>query len=201
MLMSVGLPQTHTIVINGFINSGGKKMSKSLGNVISPFDVVSEYGTDALRYYVAREISTFEDGDMTMEKFKDAYNANLANGLGNLVSRVMKMAEDNLDAPVHIHGHADETFFEFLNNFEIGKACDYIWLQIGLLDQHIQETAPFKVVKTDKEMGKKIIEDLVGKLYAIAEMLESVLPDTSTKIKDLITRNKSPEAPLFLRKD
>jgi len=92
MLASAGLPQSHTIVIDGFINSGGQKMSKSLGNVISPFDIVNEYGTDALRYYVARELSTFEDSDVTMEKFKESYNANLANGIGNLTSRIMKMA-------------------------------------------------------------------------------------------------------------
>jgi methionyl-tRNA synthetase len=97
MLLSAGLPPTSTIVINGFINSGGQKMSKSLGNVISPYDVVNEYGTDALRYYVCRELSAFEDSDMTMEKFKESYNANLANGLGNLVSRIMKMAQDNIE--------------------------------------------------------------------------------------------------------
>ena len=180
---------------------GGTKMSKSIGNVINPKDIISEYGTDALRYYLAREVSTFEDGDFTMEKFKDAYNANLANGLGNLVSRVMKMAQDNLDAPVHVHDHPDQMYFDFLNNFEIGKACDYVWLQIGLLDQHIQETQPFKVIKTDKELGKKMISDVVAKLYSIASLLEPILPETSEKIKKLIAENKSPEKPLFLRKD
>ena len=201
MLMSVGLPQTHAAVINGFIHSDGKKMAKSLGNVVAPQTLISEYGTDALRYYLAREVSTFEDGDFTMEKFKDAYNANLANGLGNLVSRVMKMAQDNLDAPVHVHDHPDQMYFDFLNNFEIGKACDYVWLQIGLLDQHIQETQPFKVIKTDKELGKKMISDVVAKLYSIASLLEPILPETSEKIKKLIAENKSPEKPLFLRKD
>jgi methionyl-tRNA synthetase len=80
-------------MIHGFINSGGQKMSKSLGNVINPVTIVDEYGADALRYYLARHINPFEDSDFTMEKFKEAYNAGLANGLGNLVSRVMKMAE------------------------------------------------------------------------------------------------------------
>ena len=203
MLMSAGLPNSRTIVVDGFINSGGKKMSKSLGNVIAPHDVVAEYGADSLRYYVARELSIFEDSDMTMEKFKDAYNANLANGLGNLVSRVMKMAEDNLDAPVHIHdSDADSSvFFEFLNTFEINKAADFVWLQIGLLDQHIQETTPFKVVKVDKKSGGEMISGLVVKLYGIAKMLEPILPETSEKIKELILKNKSPEVPLFLRKD
>ena len=99
MLMSVGLPQSNTIVIDGFITNEGQKMSKSLGNATNPKDLVAEYGIDALRYYVARELSTFEDSDVSLEKFKKAYNANLANGLGNLVSRVMKMAEGNLEKP------------------------------------------------------------------------------------------------------
>ena len=92
MLMSAGLPTTDTIVYHGFITGeGGIRMSKSLGNVINPSEVVKEYGTDALRYFLLREISSFEDSPFTMERFKEAYNSGLANGLGNLVSRVMNM--------------------------------------------------------------------------------------------------------------
>lgn len=203
MLLSAGLPLPKSILVHGLITSGGHKMSKSLGNVIDPVDLISEYGKEAVRYYLAREISPFEDGDLTEEKFKEAYNANLANGLGNLVSRVMKMAEDNLDTPVHIHDSDTDMsqYFEFLNTFEIGKAADYVWLQIGLLDQHIAETAPFKVVKVDKKAGQEIITGLVLKLHGIAQMLAPILPETSEKIKKLIAENKAPETPLFLRKD
>ena len=170
MLMSVGLPQTHTIVIDGFITTAYKKMSKSSGNIISPFDIVKKYGTDTLRYYMAREVSMFEDSDVTMEKIRDTYNANLANGLGNLVSRIMKMAEDNLEKPVTISESEDtrlpsseaegnggqvSKYFAFLENFEIGKAADYIWSEIGVMDLYIQENEPFKMVKTDKKAGQK----------------------------------------------
>ncbi len=202
MLMSVSLPPTHTIVIDGFIQSEGKKMSKSLGNVINPLDVVNEYGTDALRYYVARELSTFEDSDMTMEKFREAYNANLANGLGNLVSRIMKMAQDNLDSPVIIFEWEDmSSYFKFFEDFEIGKACDFVWTEIGEMDKFIQSNEPFKVVKKDLEAGKKMISDLVIRLYSVARMLNPILPETSAKIKALIKENKTPEKPLFVRKD
>lgn len=202
MLLAAGLKQSHNIVINGFITSGGQKMSKSLGNVIDPNAVVSEYGKDALRYYVAREISLFEDSDVTLDKIKESYNANLANGLGNLVSRIMKMASDNLDAPVSVPEFEDMTeYFNLLNDFQINKAADYVWVKIGEMDLFIQNNQPFKVVKTDKEAGKKMIEDLVVKLYSIAEMLSPILPETSEKIKELIKANKSPEKPLFLRKD
>lgn len=204
MLMAADLPPSHTIVVNGFITSGGQKMSKSLGNVISPVDIVREYGTDAFRYFVARELQPFEDSDFTLERFKEAYNANLANGLGNLVSRVMKMASDNLEGPVDISLMKTLSFPEysdFLNKFELNKAIDLIWQQISALDLLIQTELPFKLVKTDPEKGKKVISDLVLHLFKVATMLESVLPETSKEIQRLIKENKSPEKPLFARKD
>ncbi len=98
MLMAANLPPTNTVVVDGFITGeAGVKMAKSLGNVVSPIELVNEYGTDALRYFLAREVSSFEDSPFTIERFKTAYNSGLANGLGNLVSRVMKMASDHLN--------------------------------------------------------------------------------------------------------
>lgn len=201
MLMSVGLPPSKQIIIDGFITSGNQKMSKSLGNVVSPVEVVERYSTDALRYLVAREFSTFEDSDFTWERFKEAYNANLANGLGNLVSRIMKMAETNLETcPELVDKELPSEFKEALENYEIGKATDVIWQKIGELDSQIQKTEPFKLIKTDKEAGIRIIEELIVSLYDVAKMLEPILPDTSAKIQEAIKASKMP-APLFLRKD
>ncbi len=202
MLLSAGLPLPKSILVHGLITSGGVKMSKSLGNVVDPLGLISEYGADSVRYYLAREISTFDDGDLTPEKFKEAYNANLANGLGNLVSRIMKMAEDNLDGPVLIPEWEDMSeYFDLLNKFEINKACEYIWKKISELDLYIQDNQPFKVIKIDEEKGKEMITELVIKLYTVARMLNPILPDTSSKIKNLIKQNKMPESPLFARKD
>ena len=165
-------------------------------------DLIKEYGTDAMRYYVTRELSPFEDSPMTLEMFKEAYNANLANGLGNLVSRVMKMAETNLTEPVTISNTTiPQDYFDLLEKFEIQKAVDLIWQKIAEADKMIQETQPFKLVKTDKEKGVVIIETLVRELYMIGEMLNPVMPETSKKIKELVKENKVPAAPLFLRKD
>jgi methionyl-tRNA synthetase len=134
--------------------------------------------------------------------FKTAYNANLANGLGNLVSRVMKMAETNLIEPVIVAEKSlPSEFSDLLEKFEIQKATDLIWQKIAEADKLIQETAPFKLVKTNKEEGVKIIADLVGRLYIIGQMLEPILPDTAKKIIALVKTNKTPSAPLFLRKD
>ena len=89
MLLSAGLDLPKSIFIHGFINVGGQKMSKSLGNVIDPFELVKKYGADAVRYYLLREIPSTEDGDFSFEKFKQRYNADLAGGVGNLVARVL----------------------------------------------------------------------------------------------------------------
>ena len=201
MLMSAGLPSSKQIVIHGFINVGGQKMSKSLGNVVDPIAIVDEYGTDALRYFLARHTHPFEDSDFTMEKFKDAYNANLANGLGNLVARVMQLAETHLPVPVKIEFVPyPKEFTQALDNYELNKAADYTWGRIQELDQKINSTAPFKVVKADKEKGRILIEELVRELAFIDEMLEPILPATSQKIINAIMSNKKPET-IFPRKE
>jgi methionyl-tRNA synthetase len=210
MLMAAGLPNSRQIIVEGFITGErGIKMSKSIGNVVNPLDMISEYGADPLRYYLLREVSPFEDSPFSMDLFKTAYNANLANGLGNLVSRIMKMSADNIEnfenenllkiAKLEIENYPKE-YLNFLNKFEINKACDFIWEEISSMDKFIQEMKPFKVVKTEKEKGQKMISDLVVRLYSIARMLNPILPETSQKIKELIKQNKTPEIPLFVRK-
>lgn len=202
MLMSAGLPASKQIMIHGFITSDGQKMSKSVGNVVNPLELVNEYGVDALRYYLARHIHPFEDSDFTMEKFKESYNAGLANGLGNLISRVMKMAQDNLEtSPEILENTIPAEFFNLLNNFEFNKAADLIWHKIAELDQKIQATEPFKLVKTDPEKGRELIKELVVDLNIVAEMIVPIMPKTAELVKNLIKENKTPEAPLFSRRD
>ena len=203
MLLSAGMPTTDTIVYHGFITGeGGIKMSKSLGNVINPNEIVKEYGTDALRYFLLREISTFEDSPFTIERFKDAYNSGLANGLGNLASRILTLSEKYLEkCPEIPENSIPKEFFDYLESFDIKKATDYVWDKIGELDRFIQETEPFKVVKVDEKKGKELISDMVVRLYTIARMLNPIMPETNVVLKKLIKENKKPEKPLFLRKD
>lgn len=206
MLMGAGLPCSKRIIINGFITGeGGLKMSKTLGNVVNPIDVINEYGTDALRYFMLREVNPFEDSPFTMEKFKEAYNAHLANGLGNLVSRVMKMVVDNaVNIPFkNIDIKLENEYKDYIrafDNYEINKACDVVWNIIQKADKRIQVEQPFKLIKTDKDNGKKIIEELGVEVYKIAILLEPLLPDTSKKIKEIVENNRTPESPLFIRK-
>jgi len=201
MLMSANIKPTDKVVYHGFINSGGHKMSKSLGNVIDPFSLVEEYGTDALRYFLARHIHPFEDSDFTQERFKDAYNADLANGLGNLAARIMQLAQTHLEKPVELeYKPFPQAFTDALRNFEINKATDVVWERIKLLDQQITDTQPFKVIKQNQEVGKELIAALVVELAYIDQMLEPLMPTTSQKIIEAILANKKPEN-LFPRKD
>ncbi len=203
MLIAAGVPNSHQIVVNGFITAdGGLKMSKTLGNVVDPSDIVAEYGTDALRYFLLREVSNFEDSPFTIERFKDAYNSGLANGIGNLTSRIMKMATTNLEKPVEvIEARYDQVFINNMESFNIHKASELIWLWVGELDAIIQEKEPFKLIKTNPEEAKKIISSLVTALANVAFHLKSILPETSEKILTLIYNHQTPDTPLFLRKD
>ncbi len=200
--MAAGVENSHQIVVNGFITGdGGIRMSKTLGNVVDPRDVVKEYGTDALRYFLLREVGSFEDSPFTIERFKDSYNSGLANGLGNLASRILTLSEKYLEKCPEIPEVSDFTeYFKFYESFDIKKATDYVWEKIAELDKIIQDTQPFKVVKVDEEKGKEMIKDLILKLYVIARMLNPIMPETNIKLKELIKQNKKPETPLFLRK-
>lgn len=202
MLMAADLPNSHQVVVNGFITAGeGIRMSKTLGNVVDPRDIAREYGTDALRYFLLREVGSFEDSPFTIERFKDAYNSGLANGLGNLASRILTLSEKYLDKCPEIPEKSDFTeYFAIYETFDLKKAADYVWEKIADLDKLIQTTEPFKVVKIDIKKGEEMITDLVLKLYEIARMLNPLMPETSTKLKNLIIENKKPEQPLFLRK-
>lgn len=203
MLLSAGLPTTDTIVYHGFITGeGGIKMSKSLGNVINPSEIVKEYGTDALRYFLLREISSFEDSPFTMERFKESYNSGLANGLGNLTSRILTLSEKYLPKTPEIPEHSiPKEFKDYMDKFEIHKATNLIWNEIGELDKFIQDTEPFKVVKVDGPRGRDLITNMVLRLYTIACMLHPIMPETSATLKKLIKENKKPTQPLFLRKE
>jgi len=211
MLMSAGLPPSKQILIHGFINVGGQKMSKSLGNVIDPIAIVDEYGADALRYYLARHIHPFEDSDFTVAKFKESYNAHLANGLGNLVSRVARMqvmfisdrlkSVDESRYPLVLDKYPQ--IKAFIDAFEINQATDEIWKLVSGLDQRIQNKEPFRFAGQDNLKGKiakQEISELVLRVYDIATLLKPLMPSTSKEIQKLLTEPDKIAA-LFPRKE
>lgn len=200
ILRSANLPLTSRVFYHGFITSGGQRMSKSLGNVISPFDLVERYGVDATRYMFARHVHPVEDSDVTLERMDEWYEANLVNGLGNLAARILQMSSQYLKEPVAIadtepiSGVKDR-----LERFEFSAATDAIWACIADLDGLIQEQQPFKVFKADPVQAQKQVTHLVKELWRIAVELEPFMPETSVKIREAIKTNKKPN-PLFPRK-
>src|SRR3989344_5764328 len=150
MLVSANLPNTHQIAIHGFINYEGQKMSKSLGNVISPQEIVDKFGSEALRYFVAREFNKFEDTDISMEKLRESFNSNLANGLGNLTSRVVTLCEKYDVRALESDFEAAKKHPEvdhFLEKYEIKKAMDWIWSLVKRVDVGISTIITMKLLE------------------------------------------------------
>jgi methionyl-tRNA synthetase len=198
MLLSVGLPLSRHIVVDGFVTAeGGVKMSKSLGNAIDPIDLVKKYGTDAVRYYLLRELSTFEDSPCTLDLFHRAYTTGLVNGLGNLASRLFAMALSYTVAIPAVPSFAEVSkrypqFSEALERFEVKRAFDCVFELIGQTDKAIQTTEPFKRIKTDPEGASA---DIVAYLHTLAEitaLLEPLLPETHKKLVESFTAQTKP---------
>lgn len=217
MLMSAGVPSSTNIIINGFIQSGGQKMSKSTGNVISPFDIINEYKDltpfpeEVLRFIVTSEVSTFEDGDLTVESMRAAYQSKLSNGIGNLTSRIMKMATTNFTETIKIEGETLDNINSEVKNrienlcatYDHSKYMQEVWHDISVLDEYISENAPFKKVKSEDENikaeGLDNIIHCVHELYKISELIKLAMPKTSALIQELISEHKLPERPIFNR--
>ena len=200
MLFAAGIPCSKQVVTNGFVmGGGGIRMSKTLGNVVDPRDIVETFGTDALRYFLLREISSFEDSPFTQERFCDAYNAGLANGLGNLTARILTLSEKYLTDVVIDNSIIPDMYHTHMEQFDLQKTMELIWVEIGVLDKYINDEKPFSVIKTDEEKGKLLIQHCVQKLDTIATMLVPFLPETAEKILFHIAQNKKPEISLFNR--
>jgi len=205
MLMSAGVVNTERIFYHGFITSGGKKMSKSVGNVIDPIELVDKYGTDALRYYLLRHIHPTDDSDLTREKFHESYTAHLVNGVGNLTNRILNMADSyGVEVDVmEIWNTTDvsEELANHLKDFNFHLAMDSIWEVVAELDKSIDEEKPFIVAKEDKEKAAALVAAYLPKLIWIAKALRSFMPETADAMWAAIQAMKKPEKPLFGRVD
>jgi len=186
MLLSLKLSLPKTIFVHGFISVGGQKMSKSIGNVVDPFDLVKKYGVDAVRYYLLREISPMEDGDFTFEKFEARYNSDLASGLGNLVARVNAMAKKQKVKPgISIEdkelkkqiNKTKDNYKKALGKFKFNESLKSIWELISFCDKHIEKNRPWE------GENKVVLSDLLLTIEEIAELLEPLLTKTSKSIK------------------
>ena len=201
MLMSAGLANSKQIFIHGFITAGGEKMSKSLGNVVNPFELLKKFGTDALRYYLLAKISPVEDGDYTEEKFKEAYTADLCNGLGNLVSRVSNLIDKNnlsLKLDANSDGELKNKFDQKLSEYKFNEALEILWAKLRACDETITRTEPWKIKDTSEL--KKILEPIAQDILNVAILLGPFMPTTAEKIIKTFTAEKIIKSePLFPR--
>ncbi len=186
ILLSLGLPLPKAILVHGFIGVDNQKMSKSLGNVIDPFELVDKYGTDAVRYFLLREIPATADGDFTYEKFEKRYNGDLAAGLGNLTARVLTMAEKKgiktISPEEEFTEEINKTWEDYRQAMEdcaFSEALIAVWNLISYCDRYIEKEQPWKSEGLQLE---KILSNLLFALTNIAQLLEPLLPQTSEKI-------------------
>jgi methionyl-tRNA synthetase len=187
MLMSLKLPLPKQLYVHGFITVEGQKMSKSIGNVLHPAEIVSKYGVDACRYYFLRHIPSYEDGDFSWQRLEAAYNNELANELGNAVQRTAAMVQqyqDGIVGDVPPAEHDIAQYKEALAACRFDRALDEVWEQVRGLNQYIDEEKPWAIAKSDdKDHLREVLAYQVSSLMNIAELLVPFLPETSDKIK------------------
>lgn len=192
MLLGLELPLPKKLLVHGFVNVGGAKMSKTVGNVIDPNEIIDNYGLDAFRYFFSRHIPTLEDGDFTWEKFENAYNTELGNDLGNLVSRVASMISRYQagvigDAPQAEHDM--QPYRQAMEQLTFNKALDEVWVIVRSLNQYLESVKPWEVAKkreTESEAEAhlgEILAHAAGVLLQIADLLMPFLPDTAQTIR------------------
>lgn len=186
MLLSLGIELPKTLYIHSFININGKKMSKSLGNYVSPNEVINKYTADAFRYYFLRHIPSYNDGDFTWEAFERAYNNELANELGNAVQRTAAMIEkyqQGVIGEMPSAQHDTAGYERALSECRFDVALDEVWQKVRGLNQYIEQEKPWSIAKeNDSEHLQEVLAYQASSLLAIAELLLPFLPETSQKI-------------------
>jgi methionyl-tRNA synthetase len=208
MLMAAGISPTNNVIINGFLNGAdGRKMSKSLGNVVDPEEILNLVGVDALRFYVVHGLQPFDDSPTSMEHIQEQYNAHLVNGLGNLTNRIVKMAS-SYEVEVELPNaedvwldkeNVDARYHDAFKNLNPGEALRYLMEEVREMDVFIAQEEPFKKIKTDELAAKEDVARLMLNLWYVAVLVEPFMPDTSMAIQQAVTTKQVPENPLFPR--
>lgn len=190
MLLSAELDPPKNIYVHGFITSEGQKMSKSLGNVVDPFEYTEKYGVDPVRYYLLKEIPTTDDGDFSKDRFLGVYGSDLANSLGNLVYRVFSMNEKyfegkivkkSLDAPAPV---ADlvARYHQAIGDFDLKLATEIIVKCMHAGNEHVEKTKPWALAKTDMDALAEVMYQLLELVRIIGVLLLPFIPTTAEKI-------------------
>lgn len=200
MLIGLGLSLPKVLLSHGFILANGQKMSKSIGNVVDPIEVLERHGLDAFRYYFLKHADTFADSDFTWEKFENAYSNELANDLGNLVQRLATLAKKNGIVLTEIpEFHFDAKYIELMNAFEFSRAFEYLWSKVQDINKRIDEEKPWSLAKNgETEELQECMQNLILDLLNVNYMLSPFIPQTTEKIFEIFENPIAPpEIPLF----
>ncbi|HET9098265.1 MAG TPA: methionine--tRNA ligase [Candidatus Saccharimonadales bacterium] len=208
MLMSLGLELPRQLYVHGFITVEGKKISKSIGNVISPAEVIDKYGLDAFRYYILRHIPSYEDGDFSWARLEAAYNGELANDLGNALQRTVVLISKHLDGKVggiEPAQHDVTVYDESIAACRFDRALDEVWELVRGLNQYIDEEKPWLIAKEKDEQDhlREVLLNQASELLQIAELLVPFMPETAEKITAILKSGKveAGKTTLFPKKD
>lgn len=189
MLLGLGLPLPKALYVHGFITINDQKISKSVGNVIHPKDIVNKYGVDAFRYYFLRHIPSYEDGDFNWQRLEAAYNNELANELGNAVQRTMAMIQkyqNGIIGNIPPAKHDTAKYWDAVDKCRFDRALDEVWEQVRGLNQYIDEEKPWEVAKDkDEEHLREVLAYQASALIEIADLLEPFMPQTAVKIRHI----------------
>ena len=200
MLLGLGLSLPKVILSHGFVLSNGQKMSKTIGNVVNPLDVLEKHGLDAFRFYFLKHIDTFLDSDFTWEKYEEAYNNELANDLGNLVQRLaVLMSKNHLEFSPEFRFAFSDEYVQLMDKYEFTKAFELVWEKIRRINRRIDEEKPWELAKNGEAEGlSKCLNSLVSDLLKANTELSPFLPNVSEKISKIFSEKVVPPVvPLF----
>lgn len=197
-LLSLGLPLAKQLYVHSFITVEGKKMSKSLGNVLHPREIIDKYGVDTFRYYFLRHVPAYDDGDFSWERLEAAYNNELANELGNAVQRTASMIQQYLGGEIGTLPPAEHDIAQYetaLDDCRFDRALDEVWEQVRGLNQYIDQEKPWQLAKLaqahnqpeDQQHLREVLAYQAASLLSIARLLEPFLPDTAARIQAVFT--------------
>lgn len=198
-LLSAGLALPKTILVHGYFTVDGQKMSKTVGNIVDPNVLIDKYGAESLRYYFLRELPTFADGDFSERRFKELYNADLANGLGNLVARVAKLSGTITYQvkPLPYTEVFTEAYKKAIEEFRLNDALGVIWETIKTCDKLINDKEPWKLSETDRT---PVLTEAASQIVFIATQLQPFLPETARRILEQFKGPTiQPQPPMFPR--
>lgn len=187
ILLGLGLPLPQQLYVHGFITVDGKKMGKSLGNFITPGEILAKYNSDVFRYYFMRHIPSYDDGDFSWKRLEEVYNNELANELGNSVQRTAAMIikyQEGIIGTIPATEHDPSLYYQSIEACKFDRALEEVWQRVRGLNQYIDEQKPWQIAKSkDQTHLTEVLAYQVACLLQIAQLLEPFMPETAVKIR------------------